>query len=186
MRPCDCLASQHPTQVEMKAQRRQNLRAHSSHFPCEYLSRSDVDSGLGLLHLWIIHTIAKKSLQSSTVLLNSYFHFICTQFLDVPRAKPRARHLELQSGRGDRRQTVTMAPHLTQERQERLPGENNTQAEIEQMDRSKPKHGVGGIGRRISRQEEQQAPRKEKVWHIPKWPHSKHGGSGSARQMRDD
>lgn len=55
-----------------------------------------------------------------------------------------------------------MAPHLTQERQERLPGENNTQAEIEQMDRSKPEHGVGGKGRRISRQEEQQAPRKEK------------------------
>lgn len=55
-----------------------------------------------------------------------------------------------------------MAPHLTQERQERLPGENNTQAEIEQMDRSKPEHRVGGTGRRISRQEEQQEPRKEK------------------------
>lgn len=78
-----------------------------------------------------------------------------------------------------------MAPHLTQERQERLPGENNTQAEIEQMDRRKPERGVGGIGRRISRQEEQQAPGKEKVWHIPKWPHSKHGGSRSEGQTTE-
>lgn len=129
--------------------------------------------------------LAKKSVQSSTVLLNSHLHFICTQLLDIPHAKPCARHWELQSGRGDRRQTVTVAPHLTQERQERLPGENNSQAELEQMERSKPEHGVGGIGRRISRQEEQQAPRKEKVWHVPKWPRSRQGGSGRAGHVTE-
>lgn len=127
----------------------------------------------------MIHIIAKKPLQSS------YFDSICKQLLNVLHAKPCERHLEFQSGRRDRRQTIMMAPHLTQERQERLPGENNTQAEIEQMDRRSlstewEEKEEGFPGKRNNRRQE-----KRKGWHVPKWPPSKHGESRNAGHMRE-